>query len=122
GRVRSYLLAGQERTADLKNGGARYLRCVSCASTLEAPGDGSEGDGERRGDGAEGLGFIFQGAQFDRRGILFVEMLDDLAYGGKHELRRTLRDPSSQDNQIGIEDGDNICNTDAQHGEDSLQN
>ena len=47
GRVRGYLLAGQERTAYLKNGGPRYLHCVSCASTLEAPGDGSEGDGER---------------------------------------------------------------------------
>jgi len=49
---------------------------------LQPAGDGLVGEGERRADGAEGLGFIFQGAQFDRRGILFVNVLNDLAYGG----------------------------------------
>jgi hypothetical protein len=89
---------------------------------LKPPRDALLGDGERRADGAKGLGFIFQGAQFDRRGILFVDVLNDLLYGGKHELWRALHDPSSQYNQVRIENGNEIRYTDTQHGKNPLQN
>ena len=84
------------------------LPTIKRKRTLEPAGDGLLGEGERRADGAEGLGFIFQGAQFDRRGILFLDALNDLHYGRKHELWRPLYDPSSQYNQVRIENGNDI--------------
>jgi hypothetical protein len=95
---------------------------VRSSQFLKPPYDALLGEGERRADGAEGRGFIFQGAQFDGRGILFLDVLNDLPYGRKHELWRALHDPSSQYNQVRIENRNDIRYTDTQHGENPLQN